>query len=197
MDLIETMLTRRSPALTGLGGPGPTGEQLRTILTIGARVPDHGKLAPWRFVVIEGDARHKLGQVIGQAWADGPGLACDGAAKAEGVAHWSARLLGAPCAVVVVSSPRPSAKVPRWEQELSAGAVCMNLLLGAKGLGFGAVWLTEWYAYDTAVLAALGVARGAGLEEAERVAGFIHIGTELHGRADRERPNLDAIVSRL
>ncbi|HZW06416.1 MAG TPA: nitroreductase, partial [Phycisphaerales bacterium] len=173
MDLIQTLITRRSPALTGLGGPGPSADQLRTILTIGARVPDHGKLTPWRFVVIEGDARQRLGEVIGRAWAEGPGLACDAGAKVEGIAHWTARMLGVPCCVVVVSSPRPSAKVPRWEQELSAGAVCMNVLLAAKGLGFDAVWLTEWYAYDGSVLAALGVSRGGGLAEGERVAGFI------------------------
>lgn len=189
MDLIETLLTRRSPALTGIGAPGPTAEQLKMILTIGARVPDHGKLVPWRFIVIEGEARQRLNAVVCAEWcAKNAGI--DATAFEQGKAKWGAQLSIAPVVVAVVSSPKASPKIPQWEQVLSAGACCMNMLIAAKGLGLGAVWLSEWYAYDAKVLAELGVSGD------EKIAGFIHIGTTVQGREDRERPSLEAIVTR-
>lgn len=189
MDLIETLLSRRSPALTGIGEPGPTPEQLKTILTIGARVPDHGKLAPWRFIVIEGEARRRLCAVVGAVWCE-KNAGMEAAAFEQGKAKWSSQLTIAPVVVAVVSSPKVNPKIPQWEQVLSAGACCMNVLLAAKGLGFGAVWLSEWYAYDARVLSELGI-RGE-----EKIAGFVHIGTQTQGREDRERPNLEAITMR-
>jgi nitroreductase len=189
MDLIESLRTRRSPALAGIGDPGPTPEQLKTMLTIAARVPDHGKLVPWRFVVIEGESRRRLSCVVGAVWC-GKNTGIDQAAFEQGRAKWSTQLMAAPVVVAVVSSPKASPKIPEWEQVLSSGAVCMNLLLAAKGLGFGAVWLTEWYAYDAKVLVELKLAPH------EKIAGFVHMGTQLQGREDRERPSLDAVVSR-
>ena len=189
MDLLLTLQTRRSPALTGIGEPGPSPDQLRTILTIAARVPDHGKLVPWRFIVIEGEARRRLCGVVCAEWCT-KNAGMDAAAFEPGKAKWGAQLTIAPVVVAVVSSPKASPKIPRWEQELSAGACCMNMLLAAKGLGYGAVWLSEWYAYDARVLAELGV------NGDEKIAGFIHIGTQVQDREDRERPSLDAIVSR-
>jgi nitroreductase len=189
MDMIETLLTRRSPALTGIGEPGPTAEQLTTILTIGARVPDHGKLVPWRFIVIEGEGRRRLSAVVCAEWCT-KNTGIDAAAFEQGKAKWGAQLMTAPVVVAVVSSPKASPKIPQWEQVLSAGACCMNMLIAAKGLGLGAVWLSEWYAYDAKVLLELRVSGQ------ERIAGFIHIGTLVQGREDRERPSLDAIVTR-
>lgn len=189
MDILETLRTRRSPALVGLGEPGPTVEQLNTILTIGARVPDHGKLVPWRFIVIEGDARRRLSEFVGAVWSE-KNAGMDAIAFEQGRAKWGAQLSIAPVVVAVVSSPKMHPKIPHWEQVLSAGAVCMNMLLAANGLGLSAVWLTEWYAYDAKVLGELGVSGE------EKIAGFVHIGTQVMGREDRERPRLDVVVTR-
>lgn len=189
MDLLDTLLTRRSPALSSLRKPGPTAQQLTTMLTIAARVPDHGKLAPWRFIVIEGDARRRLGAFIGAVWGE-RNKGMDQAAFDAGLAKWTSQLQSAPVVVAVVSGSKPHPKIAEWEQVLSCGAVCMNLLLAASGHGLSAVWLTEWYAYDAAVLAELGLASH------EKVAGFVHIGTQPEPREDRDRPSLAAIVSR-
>jgi nitroreductase len=182
---LELLRTRRSPKLAALVEPGPGEEELRTILTIAARVPDHAKLVPWRFVVIAGERRCDLGRVIGEAF----GAANPGAGAAV-VDEARKRIATAPLVVGVVFSPKQHPKVPEWEQVLSTGAAGMNMLIAARALGYGAVWLTEWYAYDRAVM------RELGLGEAERLAGFVHIGTEREVREDRERPALEKIVTR-
>lgn len=162
------------------------------MLGIAARVPDHGQLVPWRFIVIAGTRRHDLGQLIGDCFdADHPDA--DPTQRAEA----RKRITHAPLVVAVVSCPRrdpsdpqrPHPKIPEREQLLSAGAVCMNLLIAAKAMGYGALWLTEWYAYDRRVLDALG------LSDRECLAGLIHIGTELEPRDDRARPRLADIVT--
>ncbi|MFT3684441.1 MAG: nitroreductase [Phycisphaerales bacterium] len=188
MDLFETLRTRRSAALSSLAGPGPSAADVDAMLTIAARVPDHGKLVPWRFVLIEGDARARLGRFVTGVWKE-KNAGIGETAFATGVAQWEGRF-SAPLVVAVVFSPKVSAKVPEWEQVLSCGAVCMNLLLAAKGMGFGAVWLTEWYAFDALVMKELG------LREGERIAGFVHVGREAEGRADRDRPRLGDVVTR-
>lgn len=188
MELLETLKTRRSPALNGITAPGPSREQLEAMLTLAARVPDHGKLTPWRFIVIEGDARRRLGGVIADVWMQ-KNSTLDAATVAQGRAQWEGRF-AAPVVVAVVSSPKVNPKIPEWEQVLSCGASCFNLLLAAKGHGFGAVWLSEWYAYEARVLAELGLAPH------EKIAGFVHIGTQPQPREDRDRPRMDAIVSR-
>ncbi len=185
-EMFQLLRTRRSVAPHLLAEPGPTREELDDLLTVASRVPDHGKLAPWRFIVIEGEARARIGAVIGAAFrADQPGAAEDK------VQVESRRLCRAPLVVAVVARGRPHVKIPDWEQTLSAGAVCMNLVVAANARGFGTAWLTEWFAYDRRVLDALG------LEPQERVAGFIHVGRATEKPADRPRPALADIVTRL
>ena len=168
-----------------LSGPGPSAAQIDTLLTVAARVPDHGKLAPWRFIVFEGEARRAAGDAIAAAFQSRyPG------AKPEHVEAERNRLLRAPLVVAVVSRAGPHVKIPEWEQVLSAGAAAMNLVLAAHALGFAANWITEWYAYDRAVLDALGLAPH------ERIAGFVHIGTPPGPPEDRPRPALSEIVTR-
>lgn len=184
-DTLALLKLRRSVPPQFLTAPGPDAGQLDDLLTIASRVPDHGKLAPWRFVVFEGAAREKAGDIVAEAFKTK-----NPQADAEKIAFERNRLVQAPVIVAVVSTAKPHVKIPQWEQELSAGAVCMNLLIGAQAMGFGASWLTNWFSFDRAVLAAFGLA------EDERIAGFIHIGTPTAAPADRERPALADIVSR-
>jgi nitroreductase len=186
---LDLLRTRRSPKLRDFldsgDGPGPSDAQLETMLTIAARVPDHGRLTPWRFVVIAGEGRERLGAFIGRCFeADHPDALEDQKTMAR------RRLCFAPVVVAVVSCPVEHPKVPVWEQELSAGAACMNLIHGAHAMGYAAVWLTEWYAFDARVLAELGCEAG------QRLAGFVHIGRADGVREDRERPGLSDVVRR-
>ncbi|VFU07781.1 Nitroreductase [Methylocella tundrae] len=184
-ELIEMLKTRRSAPPATLSGPAPTAQEIETLLTIAARTPDHGKLAPWRFIVFEGDARERAGAIIADVYAQAnPG------AGAERKAAEQTRLSLAPLVIAVVSRAAPHPKIPEWEQVLSAGAVCMNLVVATNALGFAAAWLTEWYSYNQEVLARLGV--GAG----EKIAGFVHIGRNDWRREDRVRPALADIVTR-
>ena len=183
-DTIALLKRRRSAPPALMTGPAPTAEELDTMLTIASRVPDHGKLAPWRFVVLEGAARDRAGRIAEMIRIeDNPGL--DDKAKAEE----RGRFARAPLVVAVVSRAAPHAKIPEWEQVLSAGAVCMNLIVAARALGFAATWLTEWPAYDARFQAAFGLA------EHERIAGFLHIG-KAGPVEDRVRPPLAEIVTR-
>jgi nitroreductase len=184
-DIIEFMKTRRSVKPREMGGPGPSAAELETILTIGARVPDHGKLAPWRFIVFEGDARLRAGEAIAKVFADK-----HPDASADEVAVEKNRLMEAPLVIGVVSSPKEHPKVPLWEQQLSAGASAMNIVAAATALGYGANWLSGWIAYDRDVLTALG------LKPEEKLAGFVHIGTRAKPVEDRPRPDLSEIVTR-
>lgn len=184
-SFITKLLTRRSVVANNLGEPGPDAEQLRQILTAGARAPDHKKLCPWRFLLFEGEARAAFGKVLARA--------CKAAEPEAGPTRLDTeenRFLRAPVVIAVISSIVEKPGVPEWEQILSAGAVCQNLLHAANALGFSAQWITEWYAFDANVCAALG------LGERERVAGFVYIGTAREAPAERDRPDLDAIVSR-
>jgi nitroreductase len=184
-DTLALLKLRRSAPPQFLSAPGPDAAQLDQLLTIAARVPDHGKLAPWRFIVFEGEGRDKAGEIVASAFKSR-----NPDADAEKVAFERNRLRQAPLIVAVVSKAATHPKIPIWEQQLSAGAVCMNLLVAANAMGFGACWLTNWFAFDTAVLSAFG------LREDERIAGFIHIGSSEAVLADRERPVLADIVSR-
>ncbi|WLA86530.1 nitroreductase family protein [Bradyrhizobium elkanii] len=184
-DAIELLKTRRSMKPREMTGPGPSAAELETILTIGARVPDHGKLAPWRFIVFEGDARTRAGDVIAKVFArKNPG------APASDIEVEKKRLTDAPLVIGVVSFTKPHPKVPPWEQELSAGASAMNIVTAATALGYGACWLTGWFAFDRDVL------DGLGLKPDEKLAGFIHIGTPTKPSEDRPRPALSDIVTR-
>ena len=184
-ETIALLSTRRSSRVFDLVEPGPSAEELDTILTIGARVPDHGKLAPWRFIVIEGEGRARAGELLAEARA----LSDPGVAETH-LDDERRRFLRAPLVVAVVSRATPHAKIPEYEQLLSAAACCQNILIAAAALGYGATWLTEWTTYDANARAALG------LDEFERFVGFIYIGTATQKLEDRPRPSLATVVTR-
>jgi nitroreductase len=184
-DAIELLKLRRSVKPREMSEPGPSPVELETILTIGARVPDHGKLTPWRFIVFEGGARVRAGEVIAKVFARK-----NPQATAADIEVEKRRLTDAPLVIGVVSFTKPHPKVPPWEQELSAGASAMNMVTAATALGYGACWLTGWFAFDRDVL------DGLGLKADERLAGFIHIGTQTKPSEDRPRPALSDIVTR-
>ena len=182
-DTIALLKRRRSAPPAVMTGPAPSQEQLKTILTIASRVPDHGKLAPWRFITFEDEARRRAGELaLDIRLADKPDL------NEAGKADELRRFTRAPLVVCVVSRAAPHPKIPEWEQVLSSGAVCMNMIVAARALGFTATWLTEWPAYDARFRAAIGLA------DHERIAGFIHIGKAVDIE-DRPRPPLDHIVT--
>ncbi len=184
-DALDLLKTRRSFKAVALSPPGPSPAEIDTLITVASRVPDHGKLVPWRFIVFEGDARRAAGEAIASAFrAKYPD------AKPEQVEAERERLTRAPLVIAVVSRAAPHAKIPEWEQVLSSGAAAMNLVTAAHALGYGANWITEWYAYDRAVLDALGLAPH------ERIAGFIHIGRPPGPPEDRPRPPLAEIATR-
>ena len=182
--LRDYLLTRRSVGIAFLKEPGPTTAEFEQILTIGTRVPDHGKIAPWRLVVIVGEARRQAGEKLAEIAAQNtPGLD-EASLEVE-----RQRFLPAPVTIGVISSPRDHPKVPEFEQLLSAGNVAFNLLHAAHALGFGACWVTRWYAFDAQASAMLGARDG------ERFVGFVHIGTPTAVIEDRPRPALDDVVS--
>jgi nitroreductase len=180
---LDFLLTRRSRPAKTLTAPAPGPETLTTLLKAAARTPDHGKLEPWRFIVLAPPALQRLANLAqsrGAALGHPP-------EKVEKVANMFAT---APLSVAVISSPKPSEKIPEIEQTLSAGAVCLALLNAALASGWGANWLTSWAAFDTGFLQ-----EGLALDAHEYVAGFIHIGTETSTPPDRPRPDLDAITT--
>jgi nitroreductase len=181
-DALGLLLTRRSGSAKMMGKPGPDKRQLAEILRAGARAPDHGKLFPWRFIIFQGDGRERAGEILAQAaMADGE--------RDRQVEEERGRFLRAPVVIGVISAAREQHKIPVWEQELSAGAVCQNILIAATALGFVGQWVTEWYAYHPAVKA------GLGLKPGERVAGFVYLGTAKEDLEERPRPEMEKIVS--
>jgi nitroreductase len=172
----------------GLGAPAPTPEELRRILTVACRVPDHGALVPWRFIVVSGEARETAGSRLAAIWAmQNP--EADAARRRQMVDNLSCYFTRAPLVVVVVSRADLQARIPEWEQVLTAGAVCMNLITAATAMGYTSVWLTGWAAYDEGARAILGVAHD------EKVAGIIHLGKAQEHPADRPRPLLDDLMT--
>lgn len=183
--LRDYLKTRRSVGIAFLREPGPNAEELKEILTIGTRVPDHGKLAPWRLILIEGDDRLKAGEKLAEiAKRNIPAL------DEAGLDMERRQFLPAPLTIGVVFSPKQSTKAPELEQLLSAGSVCFNLVNAASAMGFAASWVTRWFGFDTEAQQMLG-ARGG-----ERFVGFVHIGTPAVIPDDRERPALEQVVSR-
>jgi nitroreductase len=175
--------TRRSGKPRDMVAPGPSPEQLRTMLEAAIRVPDHGKLAPWRFVVVSGDQRERLSDVIVAAYR---AEKCDaGRLETEAMQQFATQ---APTLVVALSSPVAPSKIPLWEQELSVGAAIMNLLTAATAQGFVGGWLTGWAAYSDAVRDAFGGPH-------ERIAGFLFIGSPSRPLEERPRPAYDDVVS--
>ena len=167
-----------------LGEPAPQGEQLDALLSAALRVPDHGRLMPWRLRLIRGDARGQFGERLAEIHARK-----DPEVTAKALLKDRERYLSAPLIVVVIAHVLDGHKIPRQEQILSAGCVAYNLLLGAQALGFGAQWLTGWAAYDSAVATLLG------LEAGEQVVGFVHVGTPIEPAAEHPRAALADMVA--
>jgi nitroreductase len=186
-DLLHLLETRRSVSPAWLAEPGPTPHELRRLLTVASRVPDHGALVPWRFILFQGEARQAASTQLAALYlAQHPEMA----ERTMGTVAKLSRLFArAPLVVAVVSRPDPNARKPEWEQVLTVGAVCMNLIAGATALGYASVWLTGWTAYNTDATTALGIR----LEE--KVAGFIPIGTAQEYPPDRLHPDLDTLVT--
>lgn len=180
---LSLLSTRRSGKPRDLVAPGPDDAQLQQILEIAARTPDHGKLAPWRFVIVPADKRAALAETITAAYrAERPQAA---RLEIEALEQFATQ---APALVVVLSSPKVDSHIPLWEQQLSAGAAGMNLLHAAHALGFAGGWLTGWAAYSDAVRDAFGA-------EPERIAGYIFLGTPGKQLEERPRPDLQKIIS--
>lgn len=181
-ETLALLARRRSAKVAHLMEPAPSSADLEALITLAARVPDHGKLGPWRFVIIAGEARARAGVAMAQA------ITADSDAGRIEAAR--AHFLRAPACVMVVSSTKANAKVPEWEQILSSGAVCFGLLLGAHAMGFAGCWLTEWPAFDARIRTALGLA------EHERVAGFVYLGSAREQVTERVRADIASRISR-
>ncbi len=183
-EIIDFLLTRRSVTARNMVEPGPSDEQLDMILRAAHRVPDHGKLGPWRFIILKGDARAEFGEILGAAYQKENPDAFDELIEVE-----KERFQRAPVVVTVTSHITPEHKIPEWEQTLSSGAACMNMLNAAHAIGFAAQWITEWPAYNSDVADALGVG------DNERIAGFIYIGTAAEPPEERRRPEIGDIIT--
>lgn len=181
-ELLARLATRRSASAQLLAAPGPSEAEIEQILHLGARTPDHGKLFPWRFVVLGPQSRAELAEALAALAESQERVAKDLAVLAK--------LANPPLTILVVSTPIPDHKVPVWEQQLSAGAVCMNLEHAANALGYSASWITDWYAYDPAAVALFGI------EDGETIAGFIHVGTLAEPSLERPRPVMAHKVTR-
>ena len=183
-ETLDLLLSRRSGSAKTMKGPGPNADQLRKILAAGVRVPDHGKLTPWRFIVFEGDGRARMGAILAET------IAGERDISPERIEQERNRFMRAPIVIGVVSRVREQIPIPVWEQELSAGAVCMTMVLAVHAMGFVANWITEWCAYNPQVLARVG------LKPTERIAGYIYIGHPVEPLEDRPRPPVDSITTR-
>jgi nitroreductase len=184
-SVLSLLKTRKSASVKAMVEPGPTPDELKTILEIAVRVPDHGKLTPWRLVLFEGEARRKFGEIIKVRWQElHPGHGADSLAFQEGL------FLRAPTVLVVVSTAGPHVKIPEWEQLLSAGALTQNILLAAAALGVGAQWNTDWIAYDPEIMKAMG------LSESEKIVGIVYFGTPAAALEDRPRPDPEKLITR-
>ena len=179
-EVLAFLARRRSASAVTLTEPAPSPDEIDALLRLATRVPDHGKLSPWRFVILQGPDKTRFADRL-DALAQGRGDATSAAKLAK--------LRIPPLVVAVISTPKTAA-IPEWEQQLSAGAVCTTLLYSALAMGFGANWITDWYAYDAEAGAILGLTVG------EKVAGFVLMGTPREAPLERERPNVTALVSR-
>lgn len=178
------LATRRSGKPRDMVAPGPDAAQLRRILEAAMRVPDHGKLAPWRFVIIENDRRAAFADLLKDAYrAEKPEA---GRLELESMDQFARQ---APVLVAVLSTLIENSKIPAWEQQLSAGAACMNLLVATHAAGFVGSWLTGWPTYNGPVLASLGGA------PQDRIAGFMFLGSPSRPLEERPRPAYEAVVS--
>lgn len=182
-SVLAFLKSRKSASAKAMTGPGPDARQLQELLEIAVRVPDHGKLAPWRFIVFEGQARATVGQGFAKVWAQ-----THPEHGAEIVEFQRGLFMRAPLVVTVVSTAALHGKIPVWEQHMSAAAVCYNMVLAATALGFHAQWQTDWVAYDDGAKSVMGV------KPAENVAGIIYIGQSTVALEDRPRPAVSQLV---
>ncbi len=178
--VLRFLALRRSASAATLSAPGPDDSELAQLLRLATRVPDHGKLFPWRFIVLRGEAKSAYVHALEPLAAEQP--------NPEKAKAALAKVRNPPVSICVVSRLL-EATIPEWEQRLSSGAVCMTLLTAAQAAGFGANWITDWYAYDARATAILGLA------EPERVAGFVHIGAPAETPLERLRPDVAALTS--
>ena len=179
LSAFEQISERRSVRAMDLQTPGPDQTQVEKLLAAAARVPDHGKLGPWRFICFQDDARKAFGEHLAKRFSE-----LKPEAPTEAIEGERGRFSRAPLVIAVISSVNAQSRIPEWEQQLSAGAACQNLLIAANLMGFAAQWLTEWYAYDEAIDQTLGLNQG------ERVAGFVYIGSATVKPDERQRPEL-------
>ncbi|HEX3406622.1 MAG TPA: nitroreductase [Caulobacteraceae bacterium] len=180
-DTLAFLARRRSAAALTLTAPAPSDAELATLLRLATRVPDHGKLFPWRFVVLKGKAKQRFIA----------GLEAIAAARPdrEKLIAKLGKIKAPPLTVAVVSKAPAPGDIPEWEQRLSSGAVCMTLIIAAQAMGYGANWITDWYAYDPDAGNLLGLADG------ERVAGFVHLGASKETPLERVRPEVETLVT--
>ena len=186
MDLLQLLHHRRSTPSRLLSAPGPDAQQLQLMLESAVRVPDHGRLEPWRFLSIAGEQRQLLGELLARRGAQLNPAAAPAVSEKDRL-----RFSYAPLVIAVIARIKPGHRIPEQEQLLSAGAVCLSLLQAADALGFGAQWLTGWAAYDPVI------GERIGLQDGERIAGFIHIGTACERIGERERPDPRCLLSEL
>jgi nitroreductase len=184
-SVLDFLKSRKSGSAKAMGGPGPSSEQISQILEIAVRVPDHGKLNPWRFVLFEGEAQARIGVMFAERWKTlHPDHGDDSLAFQRGLFQ------RAPVVIVVVSTAAAHGKIPEWEQLLSSAAVAYNIVLAAIAMGFDAQWQSDWVAYDPQATAAMG------LVGTERVAGIVYIGTSTLPLEDRPRPDAEKLLTR-
>ncbi len=182
--LADYLATRRSTPAFQMREPGPSRDEIEEILKLAVRVPDHGKIAPWRFIVYSGAVRSEIGEALLKMRLEKEPQLSEELIEVE-----RNRFTRAPLVIGVISTAAPHAKIPEWEQVMSAGAVCLNLLMAANASGYAANWLTEWFAFDEAAFPLLGI------KPEEKVAGFIHIGSTDFPNTERPRPELADVVT--
>lgn len=183
-SVLDFLSTRKSAPIAELGLPGPDDDDIQTMLAIASRVPDHGKLAPWRFILYRGDERHRIGEKLADLAEKQQGELTEVARMKE-----LERFSRAPLVIGVVNTPKAHPKIPDWEKYLSGAAAAMNLLLAANALGYGANWITNWYSDAPEGRQILG------LSPDERVVGFVHIGSFSGDIPERPRPELDGLIT--
>ena len=184
-SVLAFLKSRKSASAKAMTGPGPSADELKQILDIAVRAPDHGKLTPWRFVLFEGAARALIGEAFARRWAE-----LHPAHDGQQLAFQRGLFSRAPVVLAVISCAARHAKIPEWEQQLSSAAVCYNVVLAATAIGYGAQWQTDWVAYDEDTTKAMG------LKAPERIAGLIYMGASTVALEDRPRPDAGAWLTR-
>ena len=182
--VIDFLLSRKSAPIAELREPAPGDDEIATLIRVASRVPDHGRLTPWRFIVYRGEARHRIGDMLAKRAEEREGPLPDARVEQE-----KARFSRAPLVIGVIHCPRDNPKIPRWEMLLSGGAAAMNLVLAANALGYSTNWITNWYSDDEEGRRILGLAPD------ERVVGFVHIGTFSGDAPERPRPEVETLIS--